>query len=123
MVTKISFQDLIFSFADELKHDLHVLLVEHGKICAACNKSGRGLRLCPIANFKTKGKRKKIIENDIIDCVKDEKVDIGVGCGDQKETEVKLSVGISAIEVTKVKVEDGVVVVQETCTLNRRKRR
>jgi hypothetical protein len=81
------------------------------------------LRLCPIANFKSKGKRKKTIESDINDCVKDEKIDIGVGSGDQKEIDVKLSVGIGAIEVTKVKVEDGVVVVQQTRSLNRRKRR
>jgi hypothetical protein len=81
------------------------------------------LRLCPIANFKTKGKRKKTIESDINDCVKEEKVDIGVGCGDQKEIGEKLSVDTGAIEIAKVKVEDSVVIIQESRTLNRQKRR
>ena len=38
--------------ADDVKHDLHVLLVSHGKGCAACSKTGRGDKGCPIAELK-----------------------------------------------------------------------
>ena len=55
--------------ADELKYDLHVLLVRHGKQCPACAKAGSARQLaaaasgsssaCPLADLKApKGKLK-----------------------------------------------------------------
>ena len=51
-----------FARADDLKYDLHVLLVNHGKSCPACAKAGSAKHrsaassgaaaACPIAQFK-----------------------------------------------------------------------
>ena len=43
----------------DVKYDLHVLLVKHGKVCPRCNKSARGgAKECPLTVFKrSKGKK------------------------------------------------------------------
>lgn len=42
---------------DAVKYDLHVLLVKHGKVCSSCSKNGRGVKDCPLVEFKrSKGK-------------------------------------------------------------------
>lgn len=42
--------------ADEVKYDLHVLLVLHGKRCAACSKRGGSAKEdCPLAEHKRRG--------------------------------------------------------------------
>ena len=53
-----SYEHLNARVPDDCKFNLHVLLVEHGKICAACSKSGRGVDAvaCPLAELK-RGKK------------------------------------------------------------------
>lgn len=44
---------------DDVKYELHVLMVAHGKVCGACSKAGRGDKACPLAALKRGGKGKR----------------------------------------------------------------
>jgi len=44
---------------DEVKYDLHVLLVQHGKVCSSCSKSRRGSHVCPLKELKRKGQARQ----------------------------------------------------------------
>lgn len=105
-----------------------MLLVEHGKICAACNKTGRGLRVCPLVHLKSRAKRKKASDSILSgSIIKDEKFDTNAVDGDQKSIIVKVEMGASddAIGVTELKEGGGLVAqpVQQSRPLKRQKRR
>ena len=52
-----AYEHLNYHVPDEVKFDLHVLMVQHGKLCGSCSKSGRGSKECPLSEFKN-GKKK-----------------------------------------------------------------
>jgi hypothetical protein len=52
-------------FVDDIKFELHVLLVEHGKVCGACSKGGRAKtksHACPLAAVKRRSTSKQHVK-------------------------------------------------------------
>ena len=70
------------SYADDVKYDLHVLLVAHGKDCASCKKGfRRGSSECPLSPFRNKRKAPNSKEGTLV--VKEEPKKVKVeDCGE-----------------------------------------
>ena len=51
-----AYEHLNILVPDDVKYELHVLLVQHGKACGACRKSRRGVKDCPLVEFKRMSK-------------------------------------------------------------------
>jgi len=76
-----AYQHLNMRVPDEVKYDLHVLLVKHGKVCGQCSSRPRGSEPCPLkllkATWKSQGGRTNALVESTVkeEClVKDEEM-------------------------------------------------
>lgn len=62
-----AYEHLNAKVPEDVKYELHVLMVQHGKVCGSCSKSGRGAKSCPLAPFKKGGKGKRAAAAEVED--------------------------------------------------------
>lgn len=101
----INISPFVSSHADDVKYDLHVLMVEHGKMCASCNKGRRGSSQCPLTPFRNKRKTSESKERTVVkEGLKKLKVE---DCGEHSLHGARGALGRAVKE--EVKEEDAVL--------------
>lgn len=99
---------------DDVKYELHVLMVQHGKACSACGKrEGKeaNKNQCPLVEFKKlKGKNANIDMESTMDPVKEEqeehKEKKAAGKKRLSEPTAKVGTKKTKIKVEEIKMED-----------------